>query len=150
MRSNDDNPPTKATPPRRIHYLTASDLYSINFEVTGGDTFVRDLHLLDSAVNRPKLALFGQAQFPTLIDKAASLLHSLAYHHLFVDGNKRTAALALAKFLEINGVRLTWDAATGYDFILEIAQGKHEVEEIAARLAKYVDVKIDEQRDAEE
>ncbi len=47
-----------------------------------------------SAAKRPALVLFGETQFPTLLDKAASVLHSLAYHHLFADGNKRTARLA--------------------------------------------------------
>jgi death on curing protein len=124
---------------RRIHYLTAPDLYNINYEVTEGDTFVRDVHLLDSAVNRPKIVLFGEAQFPTIIDKAASLLHSLAYHHLFADGNKRTALQAVTKFLALNGYRLLWDTKTEYDFILEIAQGLYDVPQIAERLSKYVE-----------
>lgn len=124
---------------RRIHYLTAPDLYNINYEVTEGETFVRDVHLLDSAVNRPKIILFGEAQFPTLIDKAASLLHSLAYHHLFADGNKRTALQAVTKFLALNGYRLTWDTKTEYDFILEIAQGLYDVPQIAERLSRYVE-----------
>jgi death on curing protein len=129
MSLNDDKP---------VQYLSASDLYNINHKITEGDTFVRDLHLLNSAVNRPKLTLFGEAQFPTLVDKAASLLHSLAYHHLFVDGNKRTALQAVTEFLRRNGCRLTWDAQTQYDFILEVAQGKCSVEEIAERLPQYI------------
>ncbi len=123
---------------RPVRYLTAAELYQINDEVTEGHALVRDLHLLESAVNRPRLHLFGQAQFPTLVDKAASLLHSLAYHHLFVDGNKRTAQRAVTLFLDANGLRLSWDEATQYDFILEIAQGKVEVDDIAARLKRFV------------
>jgi len=69
MNLNDNKP---------IVYLTASDIYNVNDSVTDGHTFVRDLNLLNSAVERPKIVLFGEAQFPTLIDKAASLLHSLA------------------------------------------------------------------------
>src|SRR5688572_15827723 len=87
---------------RRIEYLTASDLYNLNDEVTGGHTYVRDVHLLNSAAKRPAIVVFGEEQFPTLIDKAAALLHSLAYHHLFADGNKRTALRAVTLFLEKN------------------------------------------------
>jgi death-on-curing protein len=123
---------------RPIRTLTASDLYNLNDEVTAGHTFVRDLHLLDSAAKRPMLVVFGVEQFPTLLDKAASLLHSLAYHHLFADGNKRTALRAVTAFLHANGQRLTWDDATEYDFILEIAQGKYDVPQIAERLKQYV------------
>lgn len=121
-----------------IHYISISDLYNINHAVTGGDTFVRDIHLLESAVNRPKTILFGQEQFPTLIEKAAALLHSLAYHHLFADGNKRTAHIALLYFIEENHCHLTWDEVTAYEFILQVAQGEQTVEAVAEALRPYV------------
>lgn len=120
-----------------VDYLTASELYAINDRITGA-AFVRDLHLLNSAVLRPTLVLFGQPQFPTLIDKAASYVHSLAYHHLFADGNKRTAAEAVAAFLMRNGRTITWDTATAQAFMLEVAQGGLTVEQVAAQLAQYV------------
>ncbi len=129
MNSNDSKP---------IHYLSVSDLYNINDEVTQGHTFVRDVHLLESAARRPAITLFGEAQFPTLIDKTAALLESLAYHHLFADGNKRTALRAVTTFLEINDHQIIWDNATEYAFILEIAQGKFNVPQIAEQLTRYV------------
>ena len=121
-----------------IRYLTASDLYNLNDTVMEGHTFVRDTNLLNYAVRRPKLELFGEVQFPTLIDKAAALLHSVAYHHLFADGNKRTAALAVTLFLRVNGYRLTWNDAAQQAFILEIAQGKYDVAQIARELEQHV------------
>lgn len=120
-----------------VDYLTASELYAINDRITGA-AFVRDLHLLNSAVLRPTLVLFGQPQFPTLIDKAASYVHSLAYHHLFADGNKRTAAEAVAAFLARNGRAIIWDDATAQAFVLEVAQGGLSVEQVAERLTQYV------------
>jgi death-on-curing protein len=117
-----------------VRYLTFSELCNINHTVTEGHSAVRDPQLLRSAVQRPRIVLFGESQFPTLLDKAAALLHSLAYHHLFFDGNKRTAALATEMFLEFNGSRLTADPAAAYAFILEVAQGKHAVESIAVWL----------------
>jgi death on curing protein len=132
MNSQHDNNPSA-----QVRYLTVSDLYNINFTVTGGDTFVRDIHLLESAAKRPQLVLFGQPQFPTLLDKAAALLYGLAYHHLFVDGNKRTATRATAYFLELNGLAPSWDAATVQQFALEVAQGQHDIEAIAAWLGDH-------------
>src|SRR5689334_13867427 len=102
--SNTDNSAQRA-----IQYLTASDLYNINVEIMDGNTLPRDLHLLDSAARRPAIVVFGEEQFPTLLDKAAALLHSLAYHHLFIDGNKRTAVRAVTLFLQLNGYEITWD-----------------------------------------
>ncbi len=121
-----------------VRYLTVSELYNINSDVTGGKTWVRDLHLLDSAARRPAITLFGQAQFPTLLDKAAALLHSLAYHHLFIDGNKRTAVRAVAAFLGLNGYEVTWDFDSQYPFVLEVAQGKLDIPQIAEWLAGHV------------
>jgi death-on-curing protein len=126
---------------RGVRYLSASDLYNINDAITEGHTFVRDLHLLNSAARRPSIALFGEAQFPTLLDKAAALLHSLAYHHLFADGNKRTALRAVTQFLEMNGVQPTWSAQAQHDFLLEIAQGLHEIPAIAEWLAQHTQTK---------
>jgi death on curing protein len=121
-----------------IQYLTASDLYNINVAILDGDTLVRDLHLLDSAARRPQITLFGEAQFPTLLDKAAALLHSMAYHHVFMDGNKRTALQAVTMFLNLNGYDLTWNRQTEYAFILDVAQGKYDVPAIADYLEPYL------------
>lgn len=123
---------------RPVRYLTVSDLYNINFTVTGGDTFVRDIHLLESAAKRPSLVLFGQPQFPTIIDKAAALMHSLAYHHLFADGNKRTAVRATAYFLELNGYTPTWDEDEAEAFVLGVAQQEQQVGDIVTWLAAHV------------
>lgn len=128
------NKPDDAT----VRYLTASDIYNLNDEITGGHTFVRDVNMLNYAVRRPKLELFGEVQFPTLVDKAAALLHSLAHHHLFADGNKRTAMRAVNLFLTINGYTLTWDDTSQQAFLLEIAQGKQDVAQIAERLAQHM------------
>lgn len=122
---------------RAIRYLTASDLYTINEEVTQALPYVRDRHLLLSAVDRPNLSFYDQPQFPTLHDKAAALLESLAYHHLFADGNKRTALRAVTLFLEMNGWQPTWNDQQEYDYILEVAQGRHEVTAIAAWLREH-------------
>jgi death on curing protein len=129
MNSNND---------KRVQYLSAAELFEINDEVTQGEGIVRDIHLLNSAARRPAIRLFGEEQFPTVIDKAAALLHSLAYHHLFIDGNKRTAMIAVTRFLDRNGYRVVWDAAAQQDFMLEVAQGQHEPPAIAEWLAQRV------------
>jgi death on curing protein len=114
-----------------VRYLTAEDLINLNAAITG-DPMIRDVHLLHSAVRRPKLMLFGEPQFPTLADKAAALLESLAYHHLFVDGNKRTAVQAVGLFLERNSARFAYDPARDAEFVLAVARGDQTIEAIAA------------------
>jgi death-on-curing protein len=121
------------------HYLTPADLYTAAEESLGRKPDVRDRHLLRSAAARPMLHAFGAEAYPTLLDKAAALMHSLAAHHLFYDGNKRTATRATIWFLEKNGLQPTWDADTIYQFVLEIAQDKHDVPAIAEWLAAHTE-----------
>jgi death-on-curing protein len=64
---------------------------------------VRDRTLIESAVARPFQSAFGQDIYPTVIEKAAALFHSLISNHGFVDGNKRTAVTAFDHFLLANG-----------------------------------------------
>lgn len=114
--------------------ITAHELMRLNEAVTG-DCQVRDIHLLNSAVRRPYIVLFGEPQFPTPLDKAAALLHSVAYHHLFVDGNKRTAVRAAQASLRRSGLDWDYDPQRDAAFVLEVAQGRHDVEAVSAWLA---------------
>ncbi|RMF77617.1 MAG: type II toxin-antitoxin system death-on-curing family toxin [Chloroflexi bacterium] len=120
-----------------IYYLTPADFYSIAEDVLGRAPDVRDRHLLHAAAARPMLSAFGHEAYPTLLDKAAALLHALAAHHLFFDGNKRTATAATTRFLMVNGLRPTWDDAVMQQYVLEIAQNLHEVEAIATWLGEH-------------
>jgi death-on-curing protein len=116
-------------------YLTADEVERINGMVLGGQSALRDRALLESAVARPASSAFGEDAYPTVLDKAAALLHSLVLNHPFVDGNKRTATVAMIYFLERNGLRVTWEPAETLDFILEVAQGQRDVPAITAWLA---------------
>lgn len=120
-----------------IHYLTAAEIYEIAEKTLGRKPDVRDRHLLRSAATRPATQAFGESAYPTLLDKAAALLHSLAAHHLFFDGNKRTATAATLRFLDENGLEPTWNADEIYQYVLEIAQNMHDVPDIAGWLAEH-------------
>ncbi len=124
-----------------IYYLTPNDIYDIAGEVLGRRPDVRDRHLLRSAAMRPMLQAFGQQAYPTLIDKAGALLHSLAAHHLFFDGNKRTATAAAVQFLDRNGLRPTWNETEIYNFVLEVAQSRHDVASVAQWLGQHTEPK---------
>ena len=73
---------------------------------TGGDPGVRDLDLLDSALESAFLTFDGVALYPTAQEKGARLGFSLIANHAFVDGNKRIGMFVLLIFLEINGVHI--------------------------------------------
>lgn len=120
-----------------IIYLSPAEIYEIAEQATGRKPDVRDRHLLRAAAARPMLAAFGEAAYPTLLDKAAALMHALAAHHLFYDGNKRTATQATIRFLTENGLQPVWSDQEVYDFVLEIAQDRHDVESVASWLAQH-------------
>ena len=123
--------------PDHVHYLTAGEIYAAAEEAIGYPMLARELHLVRSAAARPMLHAFGTEAYPTLMEKAAAIMHSIAAHHLFWDGNKRAATRATILFLEKNGYKPTWDAEAIYAFVLGIAQDKHDVPEIAEWLTAH-------------
>lgn len=103
---------------------------------TLGDVQIRDAGLLESALARPRSTAFGQDAYPSVHDKAAALLHSLARNHGLVDGNKRLALAGTIAFYGLNGLRLTLSNDEAYDLVMAVAAGDlDDVEPIAARLA---------------
>lgn len=116
-------------------YLSLRDLQRIAERTIGPDVRVRDIGLLESACARPRTSVLGADAYPTLAEKAAALVHSLAKNHPLVDGNKRLTLAALIVFLGVNGRRLTWSNDEAYDFIMDVAEGRvDEVVTLAARI----------------
>ena len=69
----------------------------------GGATGVRDIGLLESALGRPlNLAGYGD---PDMAELGATYALAITGNHPFVDGNKRAAFMAMAAFLDFNGMR---------------------------------------------
>jgi death-on-curing protein len=120
-------------------YLTLEQVLGIARHAVGGAVEVRDLGLLDAAVNRPRASAFGQDAYPGLYVKAAALLHSLARNHPLVDGNKRLSWLATYVFCAKNGVELDPDDDAAYDLVVSVAEGlMDDVELIARALESFV------------
>lgn len=115
-------------------FLNIVEMMIINEEIIGKQSQLRDVDLLESAVLRPQSSAFGADAYPTVLDKAAALFHSLLRNHAFVDGNKRTSVVALLMFLRLNGYDVRWDAEQALDMILNIATGEYTVEHIATWL----------------
>lgn len=70
------------------------------------DNEYRDLGLLASALGRPFHSAGGNDAYPTVVEKAAALFHSMISNHPFHNGNKRTAVIAADAFLLANGYAL--------------------------------------------
>jgi death on curing protein len=87
----------------------------------GGGAGLRSQALLESALARPaNLAAYYQ---PDAADLAASYAVGIAKNHPFVDGNKRTAFVALELFLALNGHELVADDLSCVTTMLAVAAG---------------------------
>ena len=88
----------------------------------GGAAGLRDAGLLKSALARPlQLAAYGE---PDAASLAAAYGFGLAKNHPFVDGNKRTAFVAVELFLALNGWSLTANDADCVMAMLRLAGGE--------------------------
>jgi death-on-curing protein len=92
-----------------IRYLTAEELliiHSLIIEETGGSHGVRDIGLLESIVARPQIGFSGKDLHPNVFTKVAVFAEAITNYHAFIDGNKRAAFVAAARFLDINGYQV--------------------------------------------
>jgi death-on-curing protein len=104
----------------------------------GGSAGVRDDKLLESALARPQqLQAYGDPP-PDLADLAASLAYGLARNHPFVDGNKRTAAVACETFIELNGCQLQAEDVELYPVYIGLAEGSLTEAQFAAWLRQRI------------
>jgi death-on-curing protein len=106
-------------------WLTRQMVVAIHDEqltVHGGASGLRDEGMLESALDRPKNRWsYEQAELPEL---AAAYAFGIARNHPFVDGNKRTALLALYTFLGVKGVEFIVPEAEAAAIILSLAAGE--------------------------
>ena len=97
-------------------WIDAAVIYAVHNQQLaehGGSVGVRDAGLLESALARPQnLVAYGE---PDVHDLAAAYGYGIARNHPFIDGNKRTAFVAVELFLSLNGFNLT---ATDVDCVI--------------------------------
>lgn len=82
----------------------------------GGAPGIRDAALLEMACARPKNLAAYEAY-----DVAAAYAFGISKAHAFVDGNKRTAFVACATFLRLNGWSLRPAPAEGVRIMEDLA-----------------------------
>lgn len=116
---------------RWIRRVTTLALHDRQLAEHGGSAGVRDEALLESALARPQqLFSYGDPP-PDLAALAASLAFGLARNHPFVDGNKRTAAVACELFLVLNDAILEATNVELYPVYLALAEGSLSETEFA-------------------
>lgn len=118
-------------------FLDLDALLHVARRTLNAEPEVRDHGLLESALARPQATVFGEDAYPSVHEKAAALLHSVARNHALVDGNKRLALAAVLAFYGMNGLRLTLTNDEAYDLVINVATGTlDEITDIAAVLER--------------
>ena len=101
-----------------------SDVLNFHAQLESKGAGIRDLGLIESAVNAPFQTFCGQDLYPTIFDKAAQLAYGLTENHGFVDGNKRAAIHSMMVYLLLNGFDLTAEEDEIFNVSMNLAAGK--------------------------
>ncbi len=108
---------------RFVTLAQAKAIHAQQLALFGGTTGMIDEGRLKSTLYRPtNIANYNQDA--SLYELAAALGYGIAINHPFVDGNKRTALIVMAVFLEINGVRLAATEVEVVKIMLGVAKSE--------------------------
>ncbi len=97
----------------------------------GGAYGVRDADALDAAIHMPQSQFEGQFLHTTIFHMAAAYGFHLCQNHPFLDGNKRTAGMAMFTFLQLNGLEITVAESDYYVTMMAVASGQMGKEQLA-------------------
>lgn len=117
-----------------IHFLPETIVLAIHddqIRLYGGSYGVRDASALDAALHMPQAQFSGQLLHPTILHMAAAYGFHLSQNHPFLDGNKRTAGMAMFTFLRINGLEPIATEAEYYNTMMAVASGQMSKEQLA-------------------
>jgi death on curing protein len=113
-------------------WLTMAVILAIHAEqlaIHGGSDGLHDAGLLESALARAQnKRSYEAAELPEM---AAAYGHGIARNHPFIDGNKRTALLAIYTFLGINDVDFVVPETDAAAMTLSLTAGEVSEENLA-------------------
>ena len=105
----------------KINIKDVIAIHSIFEQENTCESGVRDINMLDSAINSAFQSAFGEDIFKEDIDKIARIGLGIIKNHAFVDGNKRTGLAVIVALCKINNIFLP-DEDKLYDAIMDVAE----------------------------
>lgn len=113
-------------------------LHERAIEVGGGASGVRNVDLLQSALDRPRNQFaYGESD---LFQLAAVYADAIVQNHAFVDGNKRTALTTAIAFLALNGHKIRDSEALEHaDLMVNLATHEIDRNDVADHFRRYSD-----------
>ena len=122
--------------PEWLEERTVRSFHQRQLAEHGGINGTRDENMLMSALAKPQQLWCYGAPPPDLCQLAAAYAYGLAKNHPFLDGNKRTAAIACETFLILNGIGFTVGEEEKYPMYLALAAGDLSEEDFIVWLRK--------------
>jgi death-on-curing protein len=122
----------------QIKFITVAQALAIHNQQLssfGGTEGIIDEGKLESALYRP-VNIANYNSEASLYDLAAAIGYGIAINHPFIDGNKRTAFVVMAVFLDINQVELEATEIDVVKIMLGIASGITKEQELSIWLEK--------------
>ena len=104
---------------------------------TGGSDGIRDIGLIESALNRGFATFGGEELYKEDELKVAAISHGLIRNHGFVDGNKRIGVAVLVFLLKLNSINIRYTQQELIDLGLSTAEGKKDENDIYEWIIKY-------------
>ncbi len=117
-----------------IDFLHIDDVLAIHcdqVERYGGEMGIRDVGLLQSAIAMPQASFGGEFLHRDIFEMAAAYLFHIVQNHPFLDGNKRTGAVAAIVFMAMNDIELEADEEGLEAVTLTVAKGQTNKDQIA-------------------
>ncbi len=115
-------------------------MHDLEVARNGGLPGIRDAGAVESALARPRQKwAYGT---PDPADLAAAYGFGLAKNHGYLDGNKRIGFLALAVFLEMNGLRLVAPESEAVETMLAVAAGEMPEADLAAWVRRSTEPRV--------
>ncbi len=99
------------------------EIHHDQIERYGGHPGIRDIGLLQSVLAMPAAGFGGRFLHMDLFEMAAAYLFHIIQNHPFIDGNKRTGAVASLVFLSLNGVEIEADEEEFEKIVLAVVKG---------------------------
>ena len=107
------------------------EIHRDQIERYGGSSGIRDMGLLQSALAMPAVSFGGSFLHADLFEMAAAYLFHIVLNHPFIDGNKRTGAVAALVFLSLNAIEIDADEDEFEKMVLDVATGQADKSAVA-------------------
>ncbi len=107
-------------------------------EQTSGSSGIRDLGLIESALNRAVQTFDGKDLYIEIEDKISAITYSLIKNHGFVDGNKRIGVAVMVLLLRLNDIKVRFSQKELINLGFGIADGSFEENEIKQWIKKHI------------